>query len=363
MVNKKRPCSGDGFSETYTCDLEFRLNNSNGFLPPSPPDSPVLNSPENLDSSNATLLKTRKKRKATLPSYAPDSKRLWTKADELIILKGIVDYRKETGVDYLSDSAAFFEYIKDDIDTKFSKDQLVNKIKKLKFKFRDNLVKKPSFANSQDSETFDLSMAIWGKDKAGCVDGNTAKPKRTRSKVQAFVEHEVVTNGEPENDDGLAEGGDSFDKLPSENPDKIMENENGGKEIEEDGAVTNNMGNETGGKEGEEDGAVTKDKPENKFLSVNVDDNRMEKETGEKGSEEDGAADELCALQDALETTVFQHLGSYAQKQMLEKLKTLRAKERKELSGEWKSLLVEEALFKSKKYSFTAKLANAAFHN
>lgn len=93
MVNKKRLSSGDDFSDTYTCDLEFRLNNSNGLLPPSPPDSPVLNSPEVLDSSHAafqetsSLLRTRKKRKATLSSYAPDSKRVWSKDDELVILK------------------------------------------------------------------------------------------------------------------------------------------------------------------------------------------------------------------------------------------------------------------------------------
>ncbi|XP_010456897.1 PREDICTED: GLABROUS1 enhancer-binding protein-like isoform X2 [Camelina sativa] len=356
MVNKKHRCSGDGgFSDTYTCDLELRVKNSNGFLPPSPPDSPVLNSPENLDSTpiaaaaaafddTPTLSKTRKKRKATLsPSYAPsDSKRLWSKHDELVILKGIVDYQNKTGLDYRSDSAAFFEYIKDGIDGIVSKDQLMNKIRKLKSKFRDSSVKKPSFTNPQDSEIFDLSMAIWGKVKPGCVDD---RAKRTRSK--AFVEHEVVTNGEPENDDRLAEG-DTFDK----NADKNTENENGGKRSEEDGAMTN-------GEPENDDGAAKGGSCDEKLPSESV-----EKRVEKGSEEEDGAADdELCALQDALETTMFQHIGNYAQKQMLQKLKTIRAKERKELSGEWKSLLVQEALLKSKKYSFTAKLANAAFHN
>ncbi|XP_010486341.1 PREDICTED: GLABROUS1 enhancer-binding protein isoform X2 [Camelina sativa] len=361
MLNKKRRCSGGdgGFSDTYTCDLELRVKNSNGFLPPSPPDSPVLNSPENLDSTptaaaaaaaaafdeTPTLSKTRKKRKATLsPSYAPpDSKRLWSKDDELVILKGIVDYKTKTGLDYRSDSAAFFEFIKDGIDGIVSKDQLMNKIRKLKSKFRDSSVKNPSFTNPQDSEIFDLSMAIWGKVKPGCVDD---RAKRTRSK--AFVEHEVVTNGEPENDDGLAEG-NSFDK----NANKNTENENGGKRSEEDGAMTN-------GKPENDNGAAKGGSCVDKLPTENVD-KRVEKENGE---EEDGAADdELCALQDALETTVFQHIGNYAQKQMLQKLKNLKAKERKELSSEWKSLLAQEALLKSKKYSFTAKLANAAFHN
>lgn len=91
-------------------------------------------------------------------------------------------------MDYLSDSAAFFEFIKDDLVAKVSKDQFMSKIRKLKMKFRDNLVKKPSFTNSQDSETFDLSMAIWGNKKAECVDGNSDKAKGTRSKVsQGFT--------------------------------------------------------------------------------------------------------------------------------------------------------------------------------
>ncbi|CAL9220013.1 unnamed protein product [Arabidopsis halleri] len=340
MVNKKRLSSKDDFSDTYTCDLEFRINNSNGFLPPD--------SPEKLDSSHAAfdaaeetpsmLMKSRKKRKAT---HASDSKRLWSKDDELVILKGIVEYRDETGVDYLSDSAAFFDHIKDAIDAKVSKDQLMRKIRKLKTKFRDNLAKKPSFTSSQDSEAFDLSMAIWGKHKSGCVDGSNDKPKGAKSKVLASVEHEVVTNGEPENDDGSAKG-DSFDKLPSENVDKTIEIETGGKESEVVEAVTN-------GEPENHDGSAKKgDSCDDKLPSDNVD-KHMENEGNGKESEEDGAADELCALQDALETTLFQHLGKYAQKQMLEKL--------------WKSLLAQEALLKSKKHSFSAKLANATFHN
>ncbi|KAG7581352.1 GLABROUS1 enhancer-binding protein family [Arabidopsis suecica] len=353
MVNKKRLSSKDDFSDTYTCDLEFRINNSNGFLPPD--------SPEKLDSSHAAydaaeetpsmLTKSRKKRK---PSHASDSKRLWSKDDELVILKGIVEYRNETGVDYLSDSAAFFDHIKDAIDTKVSKDQLMSKIRKLKSKFRDNLAKKPSFTSSQDSETFDLSMAIWGKDKSGCVDGSNEKSKGTKSKVRDFEEQEVVTNVEPENDDESAKG-DSFDKLLSENVDKTMEIETGGKESEVVEAVTNS-------EPGNHDGSAKKgDSCDDKSPS-DTGDKHMEKANG-KESEEDDAADELCALQDALETTLFQHLGKYAQKQMLQKLRSLRAKDRKELSGEWKSLLAQEALLKSKKYSFSAKLANATFHN
>ncbi|XP_020889307.1 GLABROUS1 enhancer-binding protein-like 1 isoform X2 [Arabidopsis lyrata subsp. lyrata] len=226
MVNKKRLSSKDDFSDTYTCDLEFRITNSNGFLPPD--------SPEKLDSSHAAF-----------------------------------DAAEQT----------------------------------------------PSMLMKS----------------------------RKKRKVRAFVEQEVVTNVEPENDDGSAKG-DSFDKLPSENVDKTIE-----------------IG--TGGKESEVVEAVTNGEPENHDGSAKKGDSCDDKLPSDNESEEDGAADELCALQDALERTLFQHLGKYAQKQMLEKLRSLRAKDRKELSGEWKSLLAQEALLKSKKHSFSAKLANATFHN
>ncbi|CAH2038366.1 unnamed protein product [Thlaspi arvense] len=131
-------------------------------------------------------------------------------------------------------------------------------------------------------------------------------------KVKAFVEHEAETNGEPENDDGSAKGDSCAEKLPYEKVDKLTEK------------------NEAGGKE----------------------------------SEGDGADDEMCALQDVLETTtMFQNLSKHAQKLMLQKLKTLGGKERKELSDEWKALLVQELLLMSKKQTFAAKLAKAASHN
>lgn len=91
-------------------------------------------------------------------------------------------------MDYLSDSGAFVDYIKDDIETNFSKHQLMCKIRKLKKKFRDNSAKNPCFTKSHDSEIFNLSMAIWGKDKAECVDGNMDKANGSKSKVsQGFT--------------------------------------------------------------------------------------------------------------------------------------------------------------------------------
>lgn len=91
MVNEKRLPSEDGFYDPDTSVEDLRLNHSNGFLPPSPSESP-----QKLDSKHAALdageetlsmLSSRKKRKATPSSFAPDSKRVWRKDDEFVILK------------------------------------------------------------------------------------------------------------------------------------------------------------------------------------------------------------------------------------------------------------------------------------
>ncbi|CAH2054584.1 unnamed protein product [Thlaspi arvense] len=350
MSNKKRLPSRYALSDTDTSDEETPLNAH--VTPPAPPQSPVFKSPESSGEKTPDSLRSRKKRKATLTCLSQDPKRIWSLNDELVILKGIVNYRNETGVDYLSDSGAFLNYIKNDIESsRNSKRQLVSKIRKLKQKFRDNLAKSPCFTiNSHDSEIFNLSAAIWGNDKADCVDVNMDKANASKSKVQAFVEHEA------EDDDGSAKG-ESFDKLPYENVDKSRENEAGGKGSEElEEAATN-------GKLENDDGSAKGDSCDERLPSEKVDKRMEEKEDGGKESEGDDADDEMSALQDVLETTMFQNLSIPAQKLMLRKLKTLGGKERKALSDEWKALLVQELLLKSKKQTFAAKLAKAASHD
>uniref|UniRef100_A0A0D3D5U0 Glabrous enhancer-binding protein-like DBD domain-containing protein n=1 Tax=Brassica oleracea var. oleracea TaxID=109376 RepID=A0A0D3D5U0_BRAOL len=87
-----------------------------------------------------------------------------------------------------------------------------------------------------------------------------------------------------------------------------------------------------------------------------VNDTRMDKDK----SEELGVMDEFDALQDALEaSTSFQILGKTQQKMLFQNLKTLGAQRRKELAGEWKSLLNEEMELHMKKLTFFAQLSCA----
>ncbi|VVA96848.1 unnamed protein product [Arabis nemorensis] len=257
MGDKKRFPSRYDFSDSDTSDDEI-----------TPPSIAVKSPAKHIAPESSNMSMSRKKRKATQANYLGLSpKMIWSESDELSILKGIVDYRNETGMDYISDSGAFFDYLKDEV-------------------------------------------------QAG-------------------------TNGEPS---GSGKDDSCDVKFPYEKVDKCVENEAGEKESEEDEALTNGNPEEN---------------DDDKLPSDNVD-KHMDNETGGKGNEEDGAEDEVCALKDALETTMFQHSSRYAEKMMLQKLRTLGSKERKELSDEWKALLVQELQLKSKKQSFAGKLANAA---
>ncbi|XP_010241408.1 PREDICTED: STOREKEEPER protein-like [Nelumbo nucifera] len=97
--------------------------------------------------------------------------RLWSEDDEIIILKGIIDYSKK-GTDPWTDMAGFLEFIKKSLHVDVNKNQLADKIRRLKKKYKTNMGrgkggKDPVFSKSHESKTFQLSKKIWGSDDAG----------------------------------------------------------------------------------------------------------------------------------------------------------------------------------------------------
>ncbi|KAJ0254437.1 hypothetical protein HA466_0109250 [Hirschfeldia incana] len=96
----------------------------------------------------------KKKKKKTMAN----SSRIWNEEDELIVLKGLVDYPAKTGNEPNSNWADFYRFLGDPITAKFSKDQVLTKIRKLKGKFNVSMQKR----NTSKSEAFLLSKTIWG---------------------------------------------------------------------------------------------------------------------------------------------------------------------------------------------------------
>ncbi|XP_020884572.1 GLABROUS1 enhancer-binding protein-like 3 isoform X4 [Arabidopsis lyrata subsp. lyrata] len=299
----------------------------------------------NRDDEVEAMFRRRKQLKTTTKTTTPlslSSSMNWSKNDELVILGGIVDYENETKLSYRSDWDAFYRYIKDSVEAKFSRKQLIDKVKSLKRKFtynqgRSNDGEELSFTNTDDYEIFKLSLIIWAENETENVSNeNMDQAKDVPCEEQ---ENKDVPCEEQENKDVPCE--EQADKdVPSVEQERVsIEIDNGEQEMSEEDDV-----DELGDMEDTLDSGIS-------FHSLDY--------SGEKDkSEEDGVV-ELGVLQEVLKAdTFFQSLGRYQQKLLLQNLENIGAEKRKELIDEWKALFVEELQLSIKKLTFTAKLAN-----
>ncbi|XP_058188982.1 STOREKEEPER protein-like [Rhododendron vialii] len=155
-----------------------------------------------------TANQSQKKKKAKVVVEEEEKKsvgainRLWSVEDEVLILKGLIDFQSKNGSDLHPDMGKFHELIKESLSVDVSKNQFVDKIRKLKRKYSIN-VEKAVFSRPHERKCFDLSKKIWGegKEKNG-IDGNektikhddsAALPKENDGKESALGDEN--TNG------------------------------------------------------------------------------------------------------------------------------------------------------------------------
>ncbi|CAA7025960.1 unnamed protein product, partial [Microthlaspi erraticum] len=96
--------------------------------------------------------------------------RLWTDEDEIELLRGFLDYiASHRGTSsHPPDTAPFYEQIKSKLQLEFNKNQLVEKLRRLKKKYRNVMSKISSgkevfFKSPHDQATFDISRKIWNQ--------------------------------------------------------------------------------------------------------------------------------------------------------------------------------------------------------
>lgn len=102
--------------------------------------------------------------------------RLWTDEDEIELLQGFLDYTNQRLVNnpfhhHHHDTTAFYDQIKNKLQLDFNKNQLVEKLRRLKKKYRNVLSKISSgkeyvFKSAHDQITFDISCKIWSAEAA-----------------------------------------------------------------------------------------------------------------------------------------------------------------------------------------------------
>ncbi|KAI4296521.1 hypothetical protein L6164_036471 [Bauhinia variegata] len=93
--------------------------------------------------------------------------RLWSEDDEIAILKGVIEYSAKNGADPSKDPNGFHDFIKKSLHIDVSTVQLMDKIRRLKKKYKNNAGKGKNgedrkFSKAHDKQAFDLSKKIWG---------------------------------------------------------------------------------------------------------------------------------------------------------------------------------------------------------
>lgn len=130
--------------------------------------------------------------------------RLWSEDDEIVILKGIVDYTAKTGKDPSADMNAFHDFIKKSLHVNVSRSQLVDKVRRLKKKYENNAGKGKKFnpTKPHDQKAFDLSKKIWGDEKPGGgaeqpkSNGKAKSSQKGNSKSLALLKAELLSSPE-----------------------------------------------------------------------------------------------------------------------------------------------------------------------
>lgn len=138
-------------------------------------------------------LRDSKKKKGTNSGDDEDTKkgRLWSGDDEIAILKGMIDYKAKKGSDPYTNMGPFHEFLKKSLKVDVSKNQLMDKIRRLRKKYHTNAEKgengeDPVFSKAHELKSFDLSKKIWGLEADGGDDNaKNSKKKQPRKSSKA----------------------------------------------------------------------------------------------------------------------------------------------------------------------------------
>ncbi|EOA32182.1 hypothetical protein CARUB_v10015438mg [Capsella rubella] len=173
---------------------------------PTNQDSKKVKSSENsvakrareTDEGVSSDVKKVKKVVSASPSGEEEKKkscfqRVWTDNDEIAVLQGLLDFRKDTGVSPYDNTNTVYQLVKKNISFDVSKVQFMEKLRSLKKKYENNLGKAakngddPTFAKPHDRKAFELSKLAWGAIEKAI---ESAVKSNGKSKQVACVKHE-----------------------------------------------------------------------------------------------------------------------------------------------------------------------------
>lgn len=147
------------------------ISNGGGVTPISAPTATTIVISDSSSDPKRRRVEPIEEKKAPPAPALDDSRRLfqrlWTDEDEIELLQGFLDYTSQRGSSsHHNDTALFYDQIKSKLQLDFNKNQLVEKIRRLKKKYR-NVINKIgsgkefSFKSAHDQATFEISRKIW----------------------------------------------------------------------------------------------------------------------------------------------------------------------------------------------------------
>ncbi|XP_021726255.1 GLABROUS1 enhancer-binding protein-like [Chenopodium quinoa] len=94
--------------------------------------------------------------------------RVFSEDDEILILKGMIDFKAKRGADPMIEIDDFYGFIKKSLHVEVSKVQIVDKVRRLKKKFFN--AKKKKLTNPVEIQCFELSKKIWENNYSNAGD-------------------------------------------------------------------------------------------------------------------------------------------------------------------------------------------------
>ena len=93
--------------------------------------------------------------------------RIWTNEDEIELLRGFLEFTTQRGSTNYNVTKEFYDQIRSKLQVEFNKNQLSDKLRKLKRKYKRilekiNPDKEFSFKTAHEQATFEISRKIWG---------------------------------------------------------------------------------------------------------------------------------------------------------------------------------------------------------
>ncbi|KAF8392747.1 hypothetical protein HHK36_023096 [Tetracentron sinense] len=184
-----------------------------------------IETPPAPDNKRQRTVETSAAAEEKKPSAFDESRRLfqrlWTDEDEIGLLQGFLDFSTQRGTQNSShhhDTGPFYDQIKTRLQLDFNKNQLVEKLRRLKKKYR-NVVsrissgKEFSFKSPHDQAAFEISRKIWSNVSGGGGGVEETRLEEDEGNLQNI--NISINNNDNDNYNNGIDVGNSEKKVPS----------------------------------------------------------------------------------------------------------------------------------------------------